>query len=408
MAETLKEGSQSVTLGQGASRFRELLVTIEIALALILLVGSGLMIRSFLQLQNANLGFSTDRLLTFKFRLPTLTYNTDEKVIRFHQQLLERLSALPGVRSAGASDPMFVRDVPTTAVVIEGHPVSESGKTIEVPIAFVSASFFPTMGIPLRQGRMFTEHDQPKSQRVVIVNEGMAKRFWPGQDAVGKRIKVPFFGDDWTTVVGVVADYRHLGLETEAPPEVYCALEQNPLQAQQMIIRTEVEPLSLAAAVRQCVRDLDKSLPVQDLQTMEQLLSDKLAPRYYTSLLLGMFALMALILASVGIFGVLSYQVRQRTHEIGIRIALGARPRDIIILIVRRGIIISLIGLGTGLAGSLVLTRLISGLLYGVSAFDLTNLLIVSLVLLGATVAASYLPARRATQVEPMVALRYE
>ena len=408
MAETLKEGSQSVTISRTSSRFRELLVTVEVALALILLVGAGLMLRSFRQLQNVDLGFSTERLLTFRFRLPGLTYNTEEKRTLFYQQLLEHLSALPGVNAAGASDDMFVRDVSTSNISIEGHPLSDSGKTIEVPSVGVSASFFPTLGIPLRRGRMFTEQDHPKSQPVVIVNESMAGRFWPGQDPVGKRIKIPDYVDDWAQVVGIVADYRHLGPEIEAQPEIYVANEQFPQPAGQLVVRTEVEPLRLVPAIRQCVHDLDRSLPVRNLQSMEQLLSDNLAPRYCTSLLLSLFALMALISAAVGVFGVLSYQVRQRTHEIGIRMALGARPRQIITLIVRRGIILALIGLAAGLAVSLALARLISGLLYGVSAFDMINLLTVSLVLVGTTVLASYLPARRATKVEPVAALRYE
>jgi putative ABC transport system permease protein len=408
MAETLKEGSQSVTVSRTATRLRELLVTVEVALALILLVGAGLMIRSFRQLQNVDLGFSTERLLTFRFRLPSLTYNTEEKLTLFHRQLLEHISALPGVKAAGASDDMFVKGVTTTLISIEGHSLSESGKTIEVPAVSVSASFFPTMGIPLRRGRMFTEQDQPKSQPVVIVNESMAKRFWPDNDPVGKRIKIPDYVDDWAQVVGIVADYRHVALETEAQPEIYVANEQFPQRAGQLIVRTEVEPLGLVPTIRQCVRDLDRSLPVRNLQSMEQLLSDNLAPRYCTSLLLSVFALMALILAAVGVFGVLSYQVRQRTHEIGIRMALGARPRQIITLIVRRGIILALIGVAAGLAGSLALSQLISGLLYGVSASDPINLLTVSLVLVGTTVLASYLPARRATKVEPIAALRYE
>ena len=408
MAETLKEGSQSVTTGRRASRIREMLITVEVALALILLVGAGLMIQSFRQLQNVDLGFPTERLLTFKFRLPSLTYNTQEKAILFHHQLFDQLSTLQGVWAAGTSGYIFTNDVTTTGIGIEGYPLSETGKPIEVPIQTVSASFFPTMGIPLRQGRMFTEHDGLKSQPVVIVNESMAKRFWAGQDPVGKRIKMADIFEDWVTVVGVVADYRHRELETEALPEIYCAFDQSTEPGVQVVVRTEGDPRSLAPAIRQCVRDMDKSLAVQNLQTMEQLLSKRLAPRYYTSLLLSLFALMALILAAVGIFGALSYQVRQRTHEIGIRMALGARPRDVTILVLRRGIIIALIGLAGGLAGSLALARLVAGLLYQVSPFDLTNLLIVSLVLLGATLAASYLPARRATQVEPAVALRFE
>ena len=218
--------------------------------------------------------------------------------------------------------------------------------------------------------------------------------------------------DDWALVVGVVADHRRLGLQTDAGPEFYLPAEQFGIRGGQLFVRTSVEPISLASAVRQSVRELDPGLPVQQLQTMEQLLSSRLAPRYYSMLLLSLFALIALLLAAVGIYGVLSYQVRQRTHEFGIRMALGARPGDIIVLILKRGLVLAVvglaIGLAIGLAGAMALARFASGLLHGVSGFDLTNLVTVSLVLLGTTVLASYLAARRATTVEPAVALRYE
>src|SRR5262249_11805786 len=284
---------------------------------------------------------------------------------------------------------------------------SQFGK-VEVPWAAVSPGFFQMMGIPVREGRDFTESDQTKTRQVMVVNESMAKHFWPGQSPLGKRIKHPFVGDEWITVIGVVADHRRNSLESEIGPEFYRPTAQSYFRWWQMFLRTDVDPLSLADPVRQSVRNIDRGLPVQKLQTMKQLLADKLALRYYSTLLLSIFALVALLLAAVGIYGVLSYQVRQRTREIGIRQALGAQPRDILLLLTKRGMILALIGLLFGLTGSLALGHLTSTLLYGVSAFDVNNLITVSVVLLGIIMLASILPGLRAIRVEPMSALRHE
>ncbi len=399
----LREGSRSVTGTRSEARMRELLVTVEVALALILLLGAGLMTRSLRQLQKLDLGFSTERLLTFKFSLPGLAYPSVEKMILFHQQLLERVAALPGVSAAGATFEMF-GDVLTTGLEIEGQPLSN--KDQEIAWAPVSSSFFPMMGVSLRRGRVFASHDQSNVQPVVMVNEAMAKRFLGDRDLASWRIRLSGMMGDWDSVIGVAADFRRFGPDSEVGPEVYVPAEQFGIREGQVFVRTSVDPLSIATALRERVRELDRRLPIQQLQTLEQQLLNMLAPRYYSTLLLGLFAALALPLAAVGIYGVLSYQVRQRAHEFGVRLALGAQPRDIIVLVLKRGLIIGLVGLAIGLAAAIALARFASGLLVGVGAFDPLNLVTVALVLLAVTMLASYLPARRATKLQPVVALR--
>jgi len=396
-----------VTGGRAPARLRELLVAAQLALAVILMLGAGLMIRSARRLQAVDLGFSPTQLLTFRDSLPSDPYAGKPETRQFHEQLLARMRNLPGVVAAAACNYLFVEETITDNIQIEGNPLTTSGRPIEVGEATVSVGYFSTLGLALRRGRLFSELDGPTSEPALIVNETMATRFWPGEDPIGKRIKIPSVRG-WISIIGVVADHRRLRVETVVGPEIYFLMEQGGLRNAQIVLRTAVEPLTLTAAVRQSVRDLDKNVPVEKLQPMEQLIAERLAPRVYASRLLAVFAAIALTLAAVGIFGMLSYLVRQRTRELGIRIALGARPWDVRWLILSRGLTLTLVGLAIGLIGSLALLKLLSRLLFGVSPLDPLNLVTVVGVLAGVALCACYFPARRATRVALMDALRSE
>jgi putative ABC transport system permease protein len=414
--ETLKEGGRDSAAGSRGNRIRDLLVIAEVAVSLILLIGAGLLINSFLRLRNVDPGFRTGNLLTMQVELPQQKYADQARRSTFYTELISRIEALPGVNSAAVTNWIpLVQQGDSIGFSIEGRPdpAPGQGKRPTVVTRVTSPHYFQTMGIQLMQGRVFNEQDKVDSPAVAVINETMARRFWPGEDPVGKRITPGSLTspdpDDWLTIIGVAKDVRQFELVADPKPQMYISYMQAGFFApRHLVVSTAVEPLSLAAAVRRTIWDIDKDQPVSNIRTMEDILSDSIARQRFSMLLLGSFAAVALVLAAVGIYGVMSYSVAQRTREIGIRMALGARRGHVLMLTVGGGLKLVLIGVAIGLVAAFILTRVMSSLLFGVSATDPTTFIIISLVLVSVAALASYIPARRATKVDPMVALRYE
>ncbi len=410
--ETLKEGGRDSAAGSRGNRIRGLLVITEVAVSLILLIGAGLLINSFMRLRNVDPGFRADNLLTMQVVLPEPKYSEPARRSAFYTELLGRLESLPGVKSAAVTTnlPLY-RQGNSIGITIEGRPAPPPSQVPIVVTRVISPHYFRTMGIQLVQGREFNEHDRAGSGEVVVISETMARRFWPGEDPLGKRLAAgrPESPDDWITVVGVVKDVRQFELDAVPKPQMYLTYEQADFfEPRDLVVSTNVDPLSLAGTVRQTVWEIDRDQPVSNIRTMEAILAESVARQRFSMLLLGIFAALALILAAVGIYGVMSYSVAQRTREFGIRMALGAQKSDVLKLAVGGGLKLVLIGVAIGLVAAFILTRVMSSLLFGVSATDPTTFITISLVLISVALLASYIPARRATEVDPMIALRYE
>jgi predicted permease len=410
--ETLKEGGRDSAAGSRGNRIRGLLVIAEVAVSLILLIGAGLLINSFLRLRNVDPGFRADNLLTMNVILPRLKYADQTRRSAFYAELIQRIEALPGVQSAAVTNWIpLVMQGDSIGISIEGRPDPPPDQRNIVVTRVVSPHYFGTMGIESLQGRQFNEQDRADSTGVVVVSETMARKYWPGEDALGKRIKSGSSAstNPWLTVVGVVKDVRQFQLNADPKPQMYLPYAQTSfLPPRQLVVRTKVEPTSLAATVRKTVWEIDRDQPVSNISTMEEVLAESVARQRFSMLLLGIFAGVALVLAAVGLYGVMSYSVAQRTREIGIRMALGAQRRDVLRLVVGHGLKLVLIGVSIGLVAAFILTRVMSSLLFGVSATDPTTFITISMVLMSVALLASYIPARRATKVDPMVALRYE
>ncbi|HEX8143168.1 MAG TPA: ABC transporter permease [Pyrinomonadaceae bacterium] len=415
--EALKEGGRTGTAGAARHRIRNLLVVSEVALSLILLIGSGLLIKSFLRLRETETGFNPDNLLTMQL---SYAAGRDEgrKVANFFAQVEERIKTLPGVESVAISTGVPLLGASETSFAIEGRPPAEPGKRPMTVIYITTPDYLRAMGIRLLRGRFFTPQDTQTSPLVAVIDEEFARLHFPNEDPIGKYIEgskeenIPHL-----EIVGVVSHVKNYGLDTPGPvqSELYYAWNQAPdkflpLMADRMslLIRTSSDPSALTPAVRREVQAIDASQPVFNVNTMEQVLADSLASQRLSMLLLSIFASVALILAAVGIYGVLSYTVVQRTHEIGIRMALGARVQDVFKLVVGQAMTMVLIGIGLGLVGAFAITRVMASLLYGVSATDPLTFGLVSLLLAAIALIACLIPARRATKVDPMVALRYE
>ena len=405
----LKEGGRAGA-GGCQRRLRDALVTAEVALALLLLVGTGLLVRSFWRLQQTAAGFNPERILTAVVSLPYTGYGDSTNRAVFQRQLLERLAGLPGVESAGLTS-----DLPWTGYD-ENSSFNIEGKTFPPRDGpggryhFISSDYFRTIGVPLIAGRFFNSDDSIEKQSVVLINRSLAERYWPGEKAVGKRIT--FTSEpkeqDWRTVVGVVGDVKDYPDSATAVPAFYFSLAQSPTRQVTLAVRTTAEPSGMIAAVRDELQHLDKNVPLADVKTLETITAGAVAGRRFTFWLVGCFAATALALAAIGIYGVLSYLVAQRTREIGVRMALGAQTRDVVRLTLKQGMRPTLVGVALGLAGAFTLTRLMSSLLFGVSATDPETFVVSALFLLLIALLPCWLPARRAARVDPMEALRYE
>ncbi len=410
LTETLKEGGRSSSGGARINRVSSLLVVSEVALALVLLVASGLMIKSLLRLQHVNPGFNPDSVIALELALPQSRYPEKFQQLAFQQQLVKRIGELPGVRTVGTVDNLpFSGNESNSSFTVEGRPIPDPAQRPRAFYRVISADYLQTMGIPIRSGRTFSDHDTTDLPAVAIINESAARRFFPNEDPVGKRIKKgrPESKNPWRTIVGVVGSVSHTALNIEPQPEIYEPYLQNGGLAVTLVARSESAEQNFGA-VRNAVLALDRDLPVSGIKLMTSMISDSYAQPLLYTFLLAIFASVALVLAAVGVYGVISYSVSQRTQEMGLRLALGAQRLDIIRLVVGRAILLVTIGLAIGLGLSLVLLRLMSNLLYGVGASDPITLSLVCAFLLAVGFVASLLPAHRASGVHPMVALRHE
>jgi len=411
--EVLKDGGRgSVGAGVfagGHHRVRNLLVIAEVALSLILLIGAGLLIRSYQRIQDANPGFNPHNVLSLRLSLPAVRYSKPEAVSAFYKQLCERVKALPGVESVGTnySLPMSSVALAWGPITVEGYVSQTAQDSIIANERFVSPEYFNVMRVPLVSGRYFDERDVKGAMETVIVNEEMAERFWPGESPLGKHVR-PGSSGPWRTVVGVIRDTKHFSVDNEPSITIYLSSGQFPIGTLYLVVRTTSDPARMTEAITGELRTMDAELPVYDVRTMDQRLFDSLARRRFSMLLLGAFAAFALILAAIGVYGVISYSVNQRTHEFGIRMALGARQSNILRLVIRNALMLISVGVSLGLAGAFALTRLMSSLLFNTGAADPFTFAAVSTWLVLVAILASYLPARRAARVDPMIALRYE
>ena len=405
----LKEGGRS---GSARRSVRGLFVVAEVALALVLLVGAGLLLKSFQKLQEVNPGFNPEHVLTMQISLPATKYQEPQQVDAFFQQALEKVNALPGVQSAGVSTSVPMSGANSAgSFSIEGRTIAPGEMAPWGNRWFAGASYFQTLGVPLIKGRYFDDRDVRDAPPVAIIDETMERKFWPDENPIGRRISFqrdPQGNPVWREVVGVVGHVKHKGLEGESPVQYYIPHRQLAVNNVFLVVRTAVEPASMAGAVRGSIQQVDRELPVFRVTTMERMVADSMTQRRFAMTLLGVFAFVALILASVGLYGVMSYSVTHRTNEIGIRMALGATVTDVLAMVVGQGMKLSLAGVGIGLAGAFALTRVMRTLLFGVSATDPLTYALVALVLAAVSLVACFVPARRATKVDPMEALRYE
>jgi putative ABC transport system permease protein len=385
-------------------------VVAEMALAVVLLAGAGLLVNSFIRLQHVNPGFQVGDALTFRLALPEARYDTQARRIEFYDRALAELRALPGVRTVGG-----VMGLPLSGLRfnisfdIEGHPPAQPGKEPSMEVRVATPDYFRALGIPLTRGRLFTDADRFESPQVVLLSEAARREYFPGENPLGRRVVLGWKNDQRRAggeVVGVVGDVKDLGLDEPAPAEIYLPHAQMGVGQMTIILRSDVPAASLAALVTRTVHGLDPNLPISSLRSLDAIIARSVSqPRFYM-LLLGTFAVAALLLAAIGIFGVMSYAVTQQTREFGIRIALGADRGAIVRMVLTRAMLLITLGLGLGVAGALVVGRAMSTLLFDVSPQDPVTLLAVVSLLAGVAFLASYLPARRATRVDPMVALR--
>jgi putative ABC transport system permease protein len=409
--ESLKENSRGA-IGGVRNRLRSLFVIAEVALSLVLLVGAGLLFRSFLELQSVNAGFNPQQVLTFRLSPSGANFREDPQYIAFYKQVEERLSAIPGVETVGAINTLPLVKGPTASFRIEGRPPLPTDQWPGANYRNVSPGYFRALNIPVAEGRPFEERDNASAPLVVLINQATAEQEFAGENAVGKRINFGNTDDKnqpvWFEIVGVVANVRSLELMEEPLPDIYTSSLQDAFVGMSMVIRTTIEPAGLTAAVRKAVQEVDPEQPVSDIRTMENIVSESVTAPRFNLTLLGIFSCIALALSAAGIYGVTSYTVTQRTHEIGIRMALGAGARDVLKMILGQGLRLTIIGVGFGLIASFMLTRFLSSLLFGVSTTDPMTFIVVALFLAGVALAACYVPARRAARVDPIVALRYE
>ena len=409
--DSLKEGKSESGQASGSRRLRSALVVSEIALAVVLLASAGLLIRSFIRLQQVDRGFETDNVLSMVVRLPEAKYREDPQLVTFFAQALDRIRQLPGVHSAGMVNhlPLYGGLGSNTGFKILGRPEPPPGQGPGTDVRVVDAGYFPTMGIPLLRGRNFSDLELKEAKHVILINEAMARKHFAGEDPIGQRLDVAMFEQPTPAeIIGVVGNVRYDSLVDELPPAVYFPHPDLAYSFMTLVIRTDGEPSAIAPAVQREIRSLDPNQPVSDVRTMNQVMSEWVARSRFNTLLLGLFAALATLLAAVGIFGVMNYSVALRTREIGLRLAVGAQPRQVLLLILKQGFVLTIVGVLFGLAAAFALTRLLSGLLFGVTAIDVTTFTTISILLVIVSLLACYLPARRAMRIDPLQALRYE
>jgi putative ABC transport system permease protein len=393
-------------------RLRSLLVVSEIALALVLLVGAGLLARSFIRLLQTDPGFAVNNVLTLQVHIYNLNPKPEQQIAYF-EQVLERLTNLPGVINAAAvSAPPFVGEGSieiNNPFVIEGQAPPPPGQEPTAYQTVVTTNYFQTLSIPIIRGRVFTRNDNKQSVPVALINNTMARRHWPGEEAVGKKLTISWSNQPLTLeIVGVVGDVRHTGLDSSPRPEIFLHHSQAPFGSMTFVVRTADDPLKLLPEIKGELWAVNKSQPIYSIRTEEQLVSESLSSRRFSLFLLGLFAVISLVLAGVGLYGLISISTSQRTQEIGVRIALGAQTSTIMKMVIGEGVILALLGIGVGLIGSFLLTRFLNSMLFGIRPTDPLTFASISILLVLVALLASYIPARRATRVDPLIALRQE
>jgi putative ABC transport system permease protein len=411
LAEDLKEAKKGASGSVRHGRSLHGLVVVEIALALVLVAGAGLMTRSFRSVLRIDAGFEPHNVLTFSAALPLATYKDQQQHVQFFERALAKIQALPGVQTAAGTFRVPIAGFATVIFTVQGKPVP----TGQAPIAdyrTITAGYFQAMGIRLLKGRRFTEHDSADAPDAVIVNEELARRFWPGEDPIGKRLQVGTEFTRWREVIGVVGNAKLSGLEANTDPAIYVPFPQNSwpnaLRNSFIVLRTTTDPKSLVPAIRRELRGIDPTFPITQIRTMDEIVGDSLSQRRFNTALLALFAFVAVALAAVGIYGVMSYAVSQRTREMGIRIALGARQSDITKLVTSKGARLAALGIAIGVLAAAISSRLMSSLLFGITATDPITFVLTAVLLGIVTLLASYIPSRRAAGTDPISALRYD
>jgi putative ABC transport system permease protein len=409
-SESLKEGAKGTTAGKRGGRLRGAFVVVEIAMALVLLVGAGLMLKSFARLRSVDPGFEPDNLLTMRVSLPVRKYKEDAQVVAFTRQAAERLAALPGVEAAGAVNYLpFAGPGAATNFKIVGRPDPPPGEEPDTDVRVTDENYFRAMGVPLLRGRMYTAQESAERGQVAVVTQSFVEKYFPNEDPIGKQLLVNMKDKpNPTEIVGVVGDLKLHTLDEAPQPTVYWPHAELVYSNMTFVVRAKGDPAALGTAARGAIQSIDADQPVADMRPMEQFLAESMARARFSATLLGVFALVALVLAGVGVYGVMAYAVAQRTHEIGVRVALGAQARDVLRLVLGQGMALAGAGLALGLLGAFALTRLLASLLFEVSTTDLVTYATLTGFLLLVALLACLIPARRATKVDPMVALRYE
>jgi putative ABC transport system permease protein len=412
LVESLKEGGKRLGNHHAGSKIRTALLISEVALALVLVIAASLLVRTFVHLLQVDPGFNATRVLTFELSLPDAKYADNDHIVAFYHNAVSRLQNVPGVQFAG-----LVRTVPmggaadSTGIGIPGHPAASDKENPFAEYIIVSPGYFSAVGTPLLHGRDFLESDTGNSMPVTIISSAMAKKYWPAEDPIGKQVGPGSTRYPVSTIVGIAADVKHLSVREDPGPEMYVLYNQKPwpsLLTMQFALRTKADPTSITASARSAIYSIDPDVPIAKVATLETLLDASMTQSRFTMLLLGAFGILALVLASVGIYGVISYAVAQRTREFGIRLALGAQPANVFGLILVHGVRVVGCGILLGLAAAAVLTRLLTSLLFGVQPTDPLTFVAMPMLLMGVALAACYVPARRAMRVDPMVALRHE
>lgn len=417
--EKLKEGGRGTSVGRQHQRVRASFVVVQVALALMLLAGAGLLLRSLRRVLEVDPGFQPDHVITSALSLSLNEYSTDAQINSFYTQLRDKLEAIPGVKAASLSDDLPMETLREGALTVDGFAPPPGGGMILTAFTFVVGDYFKTMGVPLERGRLFTEDDNNQNgQKLVIISQSIAKKYFSGREPIGGRLKLGTRGGNtpWATVIGVVGNVKSLGLDEEALPHIYMLFLQRSIAelhgggAQNLImaVRTSGDPTAVAASMREAVWSIDRQVPITNVRTMEQVVSESNAPRRFNMILVAFFAGAALLLAAVGLYGVMSYSVSQRTHEIGLRMTLGARRTDVMRMVLGSGITLVLIGVAIGLAGALATSRLLTSFLFEVRPSDPATFVGVAILLAAVALLASMAPALRATKVDPMIALRNE